>query len=488
MKKSPVFMNLIGGEPKKASSEKLFDDVNPADTRDSVGRFQLSSKEDVRDAIDLASDAQKKWAMTPAPARGRILLKAAALIEAESEGFAQMLTREEGKTLKESRGEVSRSIDLFRFYSGLGSRLNGKTIPTEDPSQFVFTRREPLGLVSIVTPWNFPLVIPSWKIAPALVAGNAVIFKPASLTPMIALKMVELLHTAGLPKGVLNYVTGPGGVVGQEMVENDKISAVSFTGSVAVGDQITDMLRKTGNTRRVQLEMGGKNPTVVLADADIDSAVSLVSTSAFGVAGQACTATSRAIVEESIHDKFVEKLVVKAKSLKVGNGLDPSTEMGPVVSAEELEKDLRYVDLGKNEGARLVTGGNKLKGGGYEFGYFVSPTIFTGVTSDMKIAQDEIFGPVLAVMRARDFDDALEIANDVDYGLSAAVCTRDLGKAIRFAEGIEAGVVKVNRTTTGAVANAPFGGMKKSSSDTFKEMGEEALDFYTRIKTVYLGY
>jgi aldehyde dehydrogenase (NAD+) len=485
---STIFMNMIGGESLRASSEELFEDVNPADIRDSIGQFQSSSKDDVRNAIDRAAEAQKRWAETPAPARGKILLKVADLIESRSEELARTLTREEGKTVKESKGEITRSIDLFRFYAGLGSRSNGKTIPTEDSNQLVYTMRVPLGVVSVVTPWNFPLVIPSWKIAPALVSGNAVVFKPASLTPLIGLKLVELIHAAGIPKGVLNFVTGSGALVGGAMIENVKVAAVSFTGSVAVGNQISDVVRTAKRRPRVQLEMGGKNPTIVLRDADLDKAVSLVSTSAFGVTGQACTATSRAIVEESVHDDFVKKLVERAKSVKVGNGLEASTEMGPAVSQAELEKDLRYLELGKSEGAKLITGGERLKGGNFDLGHFISPAVFTDVTPDMRIAQEEIFGPVLSVMKAKDFDDALKKANDIEFGLSAAIITRDIGKAIQFAERVEAGVVKVNRTTTGAVANAPFGGMKKSSSDTFKEMGEEAIDFYTRLKTVYLGY
>lgn len=481
-------MNLIGGEWTAAGSGKLFEDSNPADRRDLLGEFQLSSRDDAARAIDLAKEAQRKWAEIPAPARGKILFKAADLLESAANDLASVLTREEGKTLKESVGEVNRSVDLFRFYGGQGSRLNGKTLPSEDRKQLLYTMRSPIGVVAVITPWNFPLVIPSWKIAPALVAGNSVIFKPASLTPLIALRLIQILERAGLPKGVVSYITGSGGELGDAVVKNRNVAAVSFTGSCAVGEGIEASVRSSANGPRVQLEMGGKNPTIVLADADLDEAAALVSTAAFGVTGQACTATSRAIVEESVHDRFVEKISSKAKELKVGNGLDPATQMGPAVSKAELEKDLEYVRVGVEQGAKIVTGGNALRGGEYDYGNFIAPTVFKNVTSDMRIAQEEVFGPVLSVMSAKNFDAALDIANSIDFGLSAAICTKDLGKAIQFAERIQAGVVKVNRTTTGAVAYAPFGGMKRSSSDTFKEMGEEAMEFYTRIKTVYMGF
>ncbi len=479
---------MIGGEWTKATTGRIIEDINPADTRDVIGQFQASSREDVEQAIKVASEAQQKWADTPAPSRGKILFKVAQLIEARAGELARELTREEGKTLKESMGEVTRSIDLFRFYGSQGSRLNGKTLASEDRKQLLYTMKSPIGVVSIITPWNFPLVIPSWKIAPALVSGNAVVFKPASLTPMIALKLIELLTEAGLPKGVVNYVTGSGSDVGEAMVRNSNVAAVSFTGSCGVGSDIEQSSRSGAHKPRVQLEMGGKNPTIVLADAKLDEAVSIVSTAAFGVTGQACTATSRAIVEESIHDEFVSKIVDRANAIRVGNGTSPEVEMGPAVSKAELEKDLDYIRIGREEGARLRGGGEVLKGETYDRGWFISPTVFSDVAPEMRIAKEEIFGPVLSIMSVRNFEDAIEVANGVDFGLSAAICTRDLAKALEFAERIQAGVVKVNRTTTGAVANAPFGGMKRSSSDNFKEMGEEAIEFYTRTKAVYLGF
>ena len=347
--------------------------------------------------------------------------------------------------------------------------------------------REPVGVVAVITPWNFPLIIPSWKIAPALVAGNSVIFKPASLTPFIALRLIQLIEEAGIPKGVISYITGSGGELGDAIVTNREISAISFTGSCSVGEGI-EAAAKAANRPRIQLEMGGKNPTIVLADANLDEAVAVVSAAAFGVTGQACTATSRAIVEESILDKFIAKLSARAKEIKVGNGLEAETQMGPAVSKAELEKDLDYVRIGLEEGAKLITGGVALNGDGYSYGNFIAPTVFADVTPDMRIAREEIFGPVLSVMSVANFDQAIEVANAVEFGLSASICTKDLGKALQFAAGIQAGLVKVNRTTTGAVAYAPFGGVKRSSSNTFKEMGEEAMDFYTRIKTVYLGF
>lgn len=472
----------------KSSSEKVFQDVNPADIQDVLGEFQSSSKEDVKRAIDLAEEAQRGWAEASPSARAKILYKVSDLIEAQREEFSRILTREEGKTIKESRVEVTRSADVFRFYAGQASRLNGKTISSDDRKMLLYTMKVPLGVVSIITPWNFPIVIPSWKIAPALISGNSVVFKPASLTPLVGLKLAEILIQSGLPKGVVNFVTGSGSAVGDEMVRNRKIAGVSFTGSCGVGEGIRESCYVSPRKPRVQLEMGGKNPTIVLESADLDAAVSVVSAAAFGLTGQACTATSRAIVEESVYSRFVEKIKDKASSIRVGNGLDETTEMGSTASKSELEKDLEYVKIGVEEGARLLDGGSQLRGHGYSNGFFIQPTVFADVTPDMRIAQEEIFGPILSVMRAKDFDEAVKLANTADFGLAAAICTRDLGKALEFADKVEAGVVKVNRTTTGIAYNAPFGGMKKSSSETFKEQGEEAIDFYTHTKTVYLGY
>ncbi len=484
---SQLYPCIIGGEKIISSNGSTFRDINPADTGEVLAEFPMLTRVDVARAIDVAREAQLRWASTPAPERGRILLRAAQLMESEAEELAKTLTREEGKTLSESRAEVSRAISIFRFYGVMGYRLKGDVAPSAEPNTHLFTIREPLGVVSIITPWNFPIAIPSWKMAPALVCGNAIIFKPASYTPLIGYRLAETLHRAGLPPGVLNLVTGGGASIGTEMITNPHISAISFTGSLEVGEEI----RRTaaaGRGARVQLELGGKNPAVVFDDADLDKAVEMVVRGAFGLTGQACTATSRGIIHEKVYEEFARKLVERTRRIKVGNGLEDGVEMGPVVGEKEMEKILSYIEIGKSEGAKLICGGRRLKEGVFSRGYFIEPTIFTEVTPDMRIAQEEIFGPVLALMRASSFDEALDLANKTEYGLSASVFTKSLQRAFDFARMIEAGVVKVNKPTTGLEPHVPFGGFKKSSYGMIKEQGEAALDFYTRIKTVYLSY
>jgi acyl-CoA reductase-like NAD-dependent aldehyde dehydrogenase len=482
-----LYSCIIGGEKVISSSGSTFRDVNPADTDEVLAEFPMLTRDDVARAIDFAREAQLRWASTPAPERGRILLRAAQVVENEAEELARTLTREEGKTLSESRAEVSRVISIFRFYGVMGYRLKGDVAPSAESNTHLFTIREPLGVVSIITPWNFPIAIPSWKMAPALICGNAVIFKPASYTPLIGYRLAEALHKAGLPPGVLNFVTGGGSSIGTEMITNPQISAISFTGSLEVGEEIR-RAAAAGRGARVQLELGGKNPAVVLDDADLDKAVEMVVRGAFGLTGQACTATSRAIIHEKVYEEFVRKLVERARRIRVGNGLEEGVEMGPVVGEKEMDKILSYIETGKSEGAKLIYGGRRLKEGALSKGYFIEPTIFTEVTPDMRIAQEEIFGPVLGLMRASSFDDALDLANKTEYGLSASVFTKSLQRAFDFARMIEAGVVKVNKPTTGLEPHVPFGGFKKSSYGMIKEQGEAALDFYTRIKTVYLSY
>ncbi|MEM2898098.1 MAG: aldehyde dehydrogenase family protein [Nitrososphaerota archaeon] len=477
---------IIGGEKIVSADGKVFKDINPADTGDIVAEFPLLSRQDAVRAIDVAREAQAKWAVTPVPERGRILVKAAQILEGEADELARLLTREEGKTLAESRAEVARAVSIFRFYGVMGYRLRGEFTPSAEPNTHIFTLREPLGVVSIITPWNFPIAIPSWKIAPALICGNAVVFKPASYTPLIAYRIVDALQRSGLPPGILNFITGPGSTVGSELISSPKIDAISFTGSLEVGEEI----KRAAGARniRIQLELGGKNPAVVLDDADIDSAVEMVVRGAFGLTGQACTATSRAIVLDSIAGEFEKKLVERVKRIKVGNGLVEGVEMGPVVGEKEMNKILDYIQVGVNEGAKLLLGGKRLTGPEHSKGYFVEPTIFTDVNPDMRIAQEEIFGPVLAIMRAHSFDEAIELANKIEYGLSASIFTRSLPRAFEFINRVQAGVVKINKPTTGLEPHVPFGGYKKSSFGMMREQGETALDFYTKIKTVYLGY
>ena len=488
MQRVQIFENFIGGVHTKSSSNKLFSDINPARRKDVIGQFQASTREEVIRALNSAKEAQSKWTEMPAPQRGNILTKAAEILESEKEDLARLLTREEGKTLDESRGEVSRAIGIFRFYGVTGYRLRGETIPSAEHRTKLFTVRQPLGVVSIITPWNFPIAIPAWKIAPALVCGNVVVFKPASYTPLIGLRIVEVLDKAGLPPGVLNFVTGNGAIVGQEMITNELVDAISFTGSLEVGEEIRRVTANASKNVRVQLELGGKNPTIVLEDADMAKAVDIVSRSAFGLTGEACTATSRAIVVDKIAEKFTSKIIGKAKEIRVGNGLVDGVRMGPVIAEKELNKILSYTKRGPREGARLGFGGRRLHGGEYTDGFFVQPTIFIDATQDMDIACDEIFGPVLSIISVKNFDEAVEVANKVEYGLTASIVTRNLSRAFEFIDRSDTGVVKVNKPTTGIEFQAPYGGMKKSSSETIKEQGEAVLDFYTRAKTVYLGY
>jgi aldehyde dehydrogenase (NAD+) len=485
---SEEFLNFIGGRWVRSESNKTFTIRNPADTKQEIGNFQLSTKEDAKEAVAAARAAFEGWRNVSPVNRGKILFKAADVIERELDSFSRTLTMEEGKTLAESQGEVKRAVDLFRFYGGLGSQITGKTFPSAQSRTFLYTVREPLGVVALVTPWNFPIAIPVWKMAPALVSGNTVVLKPASLTPLIAIRVTKALEEAGLPPGVLNLVVGPGGTVGEELTLNPSVEAISFTGSYEVGYGIQKRRAESSRIARVQLEMGGKNPTVVLQDAKMDEAVEIVTKSAFGLTGQACTATSRVIVDESIKKSFTAKLVERANSLRVGNGTHEDVEMGPAVSEAEMSKDLRYIEIGEEEGAKLLAGGSRSSAPEHSSGYFVLPTIFDEVSSDMRIAQEEIFGPVLSVMEARNANDAVRLANKSEYGLTASIVTSSLSSAIEFAEKVEAGVVKVNRPTTGLEYQVPFGGVKKSSSATYKEQGEEAIDFYTRLKTIYMGY
>ncbi|MCL4488627.1 MAG: aldehyde dehydrogenase family protein [Chloroflexi bacterium] len=476
------YKNLIGGKWVESSTGATFETRNPAAVDEVLGVFPMASPLDASNAIAAAQEAFCAWANTPPPNRGAILDRASQLIAARLEDLAITLTREEGKTLAEARGEVARARDIFRYYAGEGWRSDGSVLPSNTSNELLYTRREPLGVVSIIAPWNFPIAIPAWKIAPALVYGNAVVFKPASFTPLVGLRLVEILVEAGLPAGVINFVTGSGRDAGNELVANPQVNAISFTGSNTVGTGIYSQAVR--NMARVQLEMGGKNPTVVLNDANLDLALDIVMKAGFGLTGQACTATSRVIVESGIADEFSARLSAAAKSLVVGDGTDEKTQMGPAVSQGQLDTDLGFVKIGKEEGARLVTGGERLKGPGY----YVEPTVFDHVGPQMRIAQEEIFGPVISILRAANFEDALRLANGIGFGLSAAIMTRDLAKAFEFANRVDAGVVKINEPTTGLALQAPFGGFKHSSANTFKEQGQAAAEFYTRTKTVYVAH
>jgi aldehyde dehydrogenase (NAD+) len=479
-----TYRNYVGGEWTESASGKTVANVNPADTQDALGQVPLSTAEEATRAVDAAAAAFPKWRDTPAPQRGAVLFRAMAILDKEKEDVARLLTREEGKTFKESLGEVQRSVNILEYIAGEGRRMGGRTIPSELLSNFCYTVRQPLGVVACITPWNFPVAIPVWKLAPALVSGNTVVFKPATLTPETAAAVVSVFERAGLPRGVLNLVLGSGGAVGNAIIDHPAVHAVSFTGSNDVGTGI--YARGAARMIRVQAEMGGKNPVVVLADADLDVAVEATATGAFGSTGQRCTATSRVIVEEKIADRFVERLAERARKVRVGNGLE-GAEMGPAVDRSQLETDLRYIDVGKGEGARLVTGGARAAATGLERGFFVEPTVFDGVRPDMRIAQEEIFGPVVGVIRVKDFDEAMHVANGVRFGLSASIFTTDNGNVFRFVDRIEAGIVHINSGTPGGEAQLPFGGSKATGVGP-REQGPDALEFFTEVKTVYVDY
>lgn len=477
-----TFKNLIAGDWVDAANGATFENRNPAKYEEVIGTFPSATADDVKRAIAAAKAAAPAWANMPPPARGAILDKASQILDARQKELAAILTREEGKTRAEATGEVQRARDIFKYYGGEGWRNGGTVIPSNTGGELLYTRREPLGVIALVTPWNFPIAIPAWKMAPALIYGNTVVFKPASFSPEIAYRLVEVLVDAGLPKGVVNLITGSGRLVGDVLVASKDVSGVSFTGSYSVGMKIYE--KAMPNLTRVQLEMGGKNPMIVLKDASIDKAVQLASMSGFGVTGQACTAASRVIVEEGIADDFVAALAAKARSMVVGDGLEDGVHMGPAVSEDQLQTDLDYIKIGKDEGAKLLTGGDQAKDGGY----YIQPTVFDQVDINMRIAQEEIFGPVISVIRVKDVDEAIEKANSIRFGLSAGIVTNDLQKAFTFANRIEAGVVKINEPTTGLALQAPFGGFKDSSANTFKEQGQAAIEFYTRTKTVYVGH
>ncbi|KRE47389.1 aldehyde dehydrogenase family protein [Paenibacillus sp. Soil522] len=480
-----TFKNLINGEWVETASGETFATRNPACVTDIIGKFQASNEADVVQAMESAERAFHFWRNVAPTKRAEILYKAADLLEAGLEQYAEELTREEGKTLASSRLEVKRSAQTLRYYASEGLNVTGDTIPSDDPTTLVYTRKEPLGVISVITPWNFPISIPARKIAPALVTGNTVVFKPASDTPLIAYRLVEVLHQAGLPAGVINFVTGSSSKTGVSLVTHPAVKAVTFTGSTGAGEKINRSVRLS---TRVQLELGGKNPLIVMDDVNIDHSVELAIKGGFELTGQACTGTSRVIVMDSVHDEFVDKLIEKTKLLTIGNGLSKGIEVGPLANESQLHNVLNYVSIGKEEGAELAIGGERITEGEYSEGYFVRPAVFVGVTPKMRIAQEEIFGPVISVIRASSFEEAMEIANDVEFGLSAAICTSDSNRIQQFIQNIETGMVKVNRPTTGNAYNAPFGGVKMSSTATYRESGRAAIDFYTQIKTVYHGF
>ncbi|HTS63498.1 MAG TPA: aldehyde dehydrogenase family protein [Candidatus Acidoferrales bacterium] len=478
-----TFGNYINGEWTTAGA--VFENRNPANTTELVGSFVKGAAADMVEAVRAAGAALPAWSASSGPARGNILYKTADILDRNFDSIAAEMTREEGKTLPEAKGEVRRSINIFRYFAGEGSRLPGMLVPSERDRVHMFALRKPVGVVGLVTPWNFPSAIPAWKLAPALICGNTVVIKPASAAPLSAWRIVEALHMAGAPKGVVNFVAGAGGELGRALIEAKGLKAVSFTGSCEVGNWLHAEASK--RRLRIQLEMGGKNPTIVLADADFNLAVENTVNAAFFSTGQKCTATSRAIVEESIYDRFVAAVVERTRKLKVGDGMQSGVDIGPCVDEGQMNTVLRYIEVGRKECGEPVCGGRRLTEGPLANGWFVEPTVFAGVGEQHTIAREEIFGPVLAIMRARDFEDAMRVANAIPFGLSSSIQTTNLSRAFEYIYRAEAGLLTVNLPSAGVEYQLPFGGTKESSFGP-KEQGPAALEFYSDYKTVYLKY
>lgn len=473
--------SYINGKWAAPAAGRRVRNMNPADTGETVAEFFSAGEGETREAIEVAREAFGSWHAVPAPRRGRYVARVAEIARSHADEIAATMTREEGKLLKESRGEVNKGLNLLEYYAGAGFRMNGNTIPSEVADCFTCTIRRPIGIAGIITPWNFPWAIPCWKIAPALVAGNTVVFKPAELTPATATLLVRFFEEAGLPPGVLNMVVGPGSVVGETILRHPAVRAVSFTGSNEVGQRVIEECAKT--CKKVTCEMGGKNALIVMEDAEIDAAVAATVDGAFGSTGQRCTATSRLLVHARVKDEFMEKLAAASEAYVPGNGLDPAAGMGPCVDKKQFETVCAFIEAGKREGARLVLGGGRPD----PKGYFVEPTIFDGVTPEMRIFREEIFGPVLAVTPFGSFDEALLLANDSRYGFTGSIFTRDVGVSMRFIERAEIRMVHVNEPTIGGEAQLPFGGCKATGYGD-REMAEEGLNFFTQTKTVFINY
>lgn len=478
------FRNYYAGGWRPAVDGATFEDRNPADESDLIGVFPDSGERDVAAAVSAVAESWRSWAAQNPEVRADMLHKAAVIMAQRADDIARELTREEGKTLDEARAEARRIAANFRLYAGEALHLRGETYASE-ANQIVLSLRQPLGVVAVITPWNFPLAMAARKIAPALAAGNGVVFKPSEITPLMGQRLVEVLLEAGVPPGVIALVQGRGPRAGQALVADRRIAAVTFTGSYAVGAAIQAAV---GTDTRCQLEMGGKNATVVLDDADLEKAVSIIARGAFGQSGQACTGTSRVLVAKRLYPAIVERIATAAQAIKVGPGTAPESRMGPVASRSQLDKVLSYIDLGQREGGRIAAGGGRAEGPLLDRGYFVRPTVFTDLPQSSRLLREEIFGPVVAVRPFESLDEAIAIVNDTEYGLSTAVITRDVGAVLRFARETDTGLIKVNSPTTGVALNAPFGGFRHSSNQAAKEQaGATVMDFYTKLKTVYLA-
>ena len=473
----------IDGKWVKSVNDKTFETTNPA-TGEVLASFPHGTKDDVLKAIAAAEKAFPGWKKYPAPKRGEIILKAATIMQKKKDELGETVTKEMGKIISEGKGDVQESIDFLEYIAGEGRRLLGETTPSELTNKFCMTVRQPIGIVGCITPWNFPTAIPCWKLGAALISGNTVIFKPASLTPLCGAKLVEIFHEAGLPAGVLNFITGPANTVGYEIVENPKVKAISFTGGVSAGIDVYTRAAKL--LKPVEVELGGKNPQIIMDDANIDLAIEGVLFGAFGSQGQRCTATSRLLIHEKVYEEVMEKLVARTNTLKIGDPLDPKVSVGPVASEEQLKTVLKYIDIGIKEGAKLLCGGKRLTGEIYENGFFVQPAIFEA-KHGMRITKEEIFGPVLSVMKVKNYEEAIKIANDVEYGLSSSIYTKNINLAFRAIEDFETGITYINAPTIGAEVHLPFGGIKNTGNGG-REAGTTAIDEFTEIKTVFIDY
>ncbi|CAG7615352.1 alpha-ketoglutaric semialdehyde dehydrogenase GucD [Paenibacillus allorhizosphaerae] len=483
MNGSSTYLNYIGGTWVPSRTGEREASINPANKQEVVGYVQQSALPDLDDAVQAAAEAQKGWKRLAGSARGDYLYKAAAILERRLDEVATAMTKEMGKTLQEAKGETARGVAILRYYAGEGMRSVGEVIPSTDSEALMFTTRVPLGVVGVITPWNFPVAIPLWKIAPALVYGNSVVIKPASETGVTCAKLMECFEEAGLPPGVINMVFGSGSVIGRGIAEHPGIHALSFTGSNAVGKTIGQAALARG--AKYQLEMGGKNPVVVAPDADLDLAVEATVSGGLRSTGQKCTATSRVIIHQDIYEPFKERLLQRIAQIKIGNGMQDGVWMGPCASERQFNTVQAYIRKGVEEGARLLYGGSIPEGIGYTEGYFIEPTVFENVTSDMTIAREEIFGPVLVLMKAESVEEALRLANDTEFGLSASIFTSNIGAMLGFIQGMDAGLVRINAESAGVELQAPFGGMKQSSSHS-REQGRAAIEFFTAIKTVFV--
>jgi aldehyde dehydrogenase (NAD+) len=479
------FKNLVGGKWVDAASGRTFEDRNPADRSDLLGAFPRSEAADVARAVEAARAEFDRWRKVPAPRKGEILFRAAELMVKRKEDLARLMVREMGKVLKEARGDVQEGIDMTYYAAGEGRRQFGQQVPAELPNKFAVAVREPIGVIAAITPWNFPFAIPTWKLMPALVTGNVLVFKPAEDTPLMANRLVEILLEAGLPERVIQVVHGYGEEAGAPLVEHPGVDMVSFTGSTEVGHVVSVACAKAG--KRCSLEMGGKNPIIVMDDANLDLALDGSVWSAFGTSGQRCTAASRLIVHEAVVQKFAERLAGRASTLRLGSGLEEATDVGPVINEDQLQRIHAYTEVGKQEGAKLMAGGEIARQGALAVGNFYKPTVFAGVKPAMRIAQEEIFGPTTAVIAVKSLDEAIGVANGVKYGLSAAIFTADVNKAFRAISDLRTGLVYVNAGTIGAEIQLPFGGTK-GTGNGHREAGTAALDAVTEWKTIYVDY